>query len=108
MAVAYIKAVADFLKSLPHVDLEVQRQQTDLILNKISVKTPSDAASIIVALKELPVQDDILTSLISKTTALALESQHHQDVVGRRAVQDYKSVWQYMTETKSFVLAALQ
>jgi hypothetical protein len=102
MAVEYIQAVASFLKSLPSVEADVQQQQAELILQKISVKTPAEAAAIVLALKELPVQDAILSRLISRTTALALESQHSQDLVGRRALQDYTNIWKYMTQSKCF------
>ena len=82
----------------------MQNEQADLILSKIDVKSPADAGAIVVALKELPMQDDILTKLISKTTALALQSQRNHDLAARRATQDYTNIWKYMTDFKCLSL----
>ena len=74
----YIKAVANFLKTLPAADIAIQKQQTDLIIEKIKISSTDEAAAVVLALKELPVQEEFMAALINRTTTLALQSQQAQ------------------------------
>ena len=100
MAAQYIKAVANFLKTLPAADIAIQKQQTDLILEKIKISSTDEAAAVVLALKELPVQEEFMAALINRTTTLALQSQQAQQLTGRKSTQDYTNLWQYMSPLK--------
>ena len=98
--VSYILAVAKFLKSLPYPDAQVEAQQVELVLDRIQLKGPDDAAEILLAIKQLPVSDEHMKSLMGKTTSLAMQSQTQQTTSGRRVLQDFSFFWKYFTEVK--------
>ena len=101
MAVLYINAVTNFLKSLPQVDDVIQKQQTELMLEKIKISSTAEAAAVVLALKELPVNEECMTALINKTTSLALLVQQSQQLGGmRRCLQDYTNIRMYMSPPK--------
>ena len=100
MATVYIKAAVNFLKSLPSLEADVEKQQVDLIREKIRVSSADEAAEMICALKELPISEINLKELISKVTQETMKVQSNQSLVGRRSLQDFTTFWKYMTDVK--------
>jgi len=95
--VNYIKAVGTFLRSLQAMDEDVVKQQCEVIFEKIHVKGPLQAADVICALKDLPVNDQHQKRLIARATEMASRCSNS---VAKNAAQDYSNFWVYMSDSE--------